>query len=156
VHLFLKNGANWETLKGLNEISWGNKEGKILTTADDLQHHTMLDGWKNGELHLKCEGGESPLEVQQRQKRALSYIMNQTDEKNILICMHGRAMKIFLSLLLQADMRNMDNFEHNNLSLYVLEYKEGKFDLKVRNDRRHLEKAEIKTEIFAQESLLAY
>ncbi len=143
VHLFLKNGIAWETLKGLNEISWGNKEGKILTAADDIQHHAMISGWKNGELHLKSENGESPIEVQQRQKRALSYIMNQTNEQNILICMHGRAMRIFLSLLLGKDMRFMDNFEHSNLSLYMLEYKNGKFELKLHNDRRHLEKQEI-------------
>jgi probable phosphoglycerate mutase len=138
VHLFLKNGLSWETLKGLNEISWGNKEGKPLTQQDDNKHFAMIEGWRNGELHLKSEGGESPIEVQTRQKRALSHMMNQSQEQNILICMHGRAMKIFLSLILETDMRFMDEYEHSNLSLYVLEYKNNKFELKVRDDRRHL------------------
>lgn len=158
VHHFLKDGISWETLKGLNEISWGNKEGKILTTTDDAQHYAMLAGWKNGELHLKSEGGESPLEVQQRQKRALSYIMNQTSEKTILICMHGRAMKIFLSLMLGTDMRFMDEYEHHNLSLYVLEYKNSSFELKIRNDRRHLDTVNIAPEVIKshKEMALAY
>jgi probable phosphoglycerate mutase len=156
VHLFLKNNIEWETLKGLNEISWGSKEGKVLTPADDQQHYAMLNGWKNGELHLKSDGGESPLEVQQRQKRALSYIMNQSKEQTILICMHGRAMKIFLSLMLGTDMRVMDTYEHNNLSLYVLDYKNDKFELKVKNDRRHLEAIEAARRETAPELALAY
>jgi broad specificity phosphatase PhoE len=138
VHFFLKQGIAWETLKGLNEISWGSKEGKTLTAADDSQHYAMLAGWRNGELHLKSEGGESPIEVQLRQRRALSYIMNQANEKTILVCMHGRAMKIFLSLILGTDMRFMDEYEHGNLSLYVIEYKDNAFELKVKNDRKHL------------------
>jgi broad specificity phosphatase PhoE len=138
VHLFLKNGLAWETLKGLNEISWGNKEGKPLTIQDDTKHFAMLEGWRNGELHLKPEGGESPLDVQLRQKRALAQIMSQPQEQNILICMHGRAMKIFLSLLLNTDLSLMDSYEHSNLSLYVLDYENHLFSLKVRDDRQHL------------------
>ncbi len=138
VHLFLKNGLSWEILKGLNEISWGSKEGKPLTKQDDDKHFAMLEGWRNGELYLKSEGGESPLDVQLRQKRALTHIMNQSHEQTILICMHGRAMKIFLSLLTGTDLCHMDTYEHNNLSLYVLDYKNHKFEIKIKDDRQHL------------------
>jgi probable phosphoglycerate mutase len=136
---FLKQGITWETLKGLNELCWGNKEGRILTPQDDAEHFAMLEGWKRGEVHLKPVGGESPLEVMQRQKRALSYIMNQTEEENVLVCMHGRAMRIFLCLLLQEDLKSMDKFEHSNLSLYVVKYENGRFQIENRDDRKHLQ-----------------
>jgi probable phosphoglycerate mutase len=53
--------------------------------------------------------------------------------------MHGRAMRIFLSLLLNYDLRYMDQFEHNNLCLYLLEgLPDRTFTIKKFNDQDHL------------------
>lgn len=138
VQPFIDKGIAWERLEGLNEISWGNKEGKKLTPEDDEQHYRMMDGWKNGELHLKSPGGESPIDVAQRQIIALQKIFQNESEKNILICMHGRAMRILLCLLTDTNMRHMNQFEHDNLSLYVLHYENHQFYIEVHNERSHL------------------
>ena len=136
---FINEGVMWQPLEGLNEISWGNKEGKEITDKDNEQHYFMLHGRKKGELHLKPEGGESPLEVAGRQQKALEHILQHEQEETILICMHGRAMRIFLCLLTDVHIKEMDRFEHNNVSLYVLNYENGKFSIEVSNDRSHLD-----------------
>ena len=139
VKRFLDNGINWEQFEGLNEISWGVKEGKIITPADDQQHFEMLAAWERGDLTWKVEGGESPLDVQERQRRDWEKIMSRTEEKNILVCMHGRAMRILLCLLLENPLSEMDRFSHSNTCLYKLTYAQGKYELILENDITHLE-----------------
>ncbi len=112
----------WQTLEGLNEISWGYKEGRIITDEDDRQHYEMMSGWLRGEYHHKVPGGESPLDVYERQKVAWQYIMSHPSETYILVCMHGRAMRILLCLLLEKELSEMDSFSHHNLCLYLLKY----------------------------------
>lgn len=137
---FIDNKLPWQKLEGLNEISWGYKEGRIITDDDDRQYYTMINGWKSGEYHHKVEGGENPLEVQARQKTAWKYIMSHPNETNVLLCMHGRAMRILLCYLLDVELSEMDNFPHHNLCLYLLNYnaQTGKFSAELKDYREHL------------------
>jgi probable phosphoglycerate mutase len=57
--------------------------------------------------------------------------------------MHGRAMKIMLAWLTGDPISNMDLYEHDNLSLYVLHYHEATFRIHITNDRSHLSDIEI-------------
>jgi len=71
-------------------------------------------------------------------KRGIDLILRGPGEV-ILVCMHGRAMRIFLSLILKTDLKDMDQYEHNNLCLYLLEEKlDGLFEMKKFNDQNHL------------------
>jgi probable phosphoglycerate mutase len=130
--------SNWVQLEGLNEVSWGIKEGKPLSEEDNRQYFNMLQAWKDGDLYWKVPGGESPIEVVKRQKKAWQYIMAHTHEREILVCMHGRAIKILLSWLLGTGLANMDNFKHQNTCLYLLSYENGKYTLELENDVKHL------------------
>ena len=53
--------------------------------------------------------------------------------------MHGRAIRIFLSLMLGEPLKDMDQFDHRNLCLYKLLYDGQKLTAVLRNDTRHLE-----------------
>jgi probable phosphoglycerate mutase len=138
---FVSKGVAWETLEGLNEISWGVKEGKRLTVDDDAHHAAMLEAWRQGDCHAKAPEGESPWEVMERQKTAWAHIMGQTEEQNILVCMHGRAIRILLCHLLGLPLSDMDTFEHTNTCLYLLGYDEaaGRYEILRRNDTTHLQ-----------------
>ncbi len=129
----------FQKLEGLNELSWGAKEGRPLTPIDDINYQNILNGWRKGYIHLKEAGGESPLDVAKRQKIALKYIFSNNHEKNILICMHGRAMRCFLSLLLDTPLSQMDQYEHSNTSLYVLKQDHNSnITLEIKNCSKHL------------------
>ncbi|WP_291723420.1 histidine phosphatase family protein [Bernardetia sp.] len=142
---FLDLDLPWEKLIGLNEVSWGDKEGREVTKEENDAYYEMLKGWRNGELHLKVANGESPLEVAERQREALEVILSRPQEKNILVCMHGRAMRILLCQLLRQPISDMDDFEHSNLCLYVLHYHYDthRFTLKIANDTAHLEEMNV-------------
>ena len=139
VQAFIDAGIPHESMSGLNEISWGTKEGQRITPEEDAYYHWLLNQWREGRTDLRIEGGESPDEVAQRQLPALEYIMSQTLESNVLICMHGRAMRILLCRLLNYPLRAMDAFEHENLCLYELNFTGSIFAVEKFNHTGHLD-----------------
>ncbi|MFT5617177.1 MAG: broad specificity phosphatase PhoE [Arenicella sp.] len=143
VRRFVEQGVDWEQLVGLNEISWGEKEGRIITAADDNRYFEMLNAWRTGDWDWKEVGGESPLEVQARQITAWNHIMSQTEESTVLVCMHGRAIRILLCYLLDVSLSEMDDFSHGNTCLYLLEFDGKKYHLKKTNDQSHLDGIEL-------------
>lgn len=138
VQQFLDKGIKYEQLAGLNEISWGNKEGQPITPEEDEYYHYMLRQWQLGNTALRIEKGESPDEVLTRLKSAIDYIMRKSDEKTVLICMHGRAIRILLCLLLKYPLKSMDMFEHQNLCLYEVNYTGSMYSVVKYNDVHHL------------------
>ena len=140
VQRFIDDGLPHTALVGLNEINWGKKEGQVPTSAEHSYYQDMTDAWTAGNLDLAIEGGESPNMVQERQRDALETILAATGEKTILICMHGRAIRIFLCLMLKVDLRKMDEFDHSNLGLYTLtyDYDTDLFALEKANDTSYL------------------
>jgi broad specificity phosphatase PhoE len=138
VQSFIDLGIPHEALKGLNEISWGTKEGHAITPQEDEYYHYMLKQWQEGNTALKIENGESPDDVVLRMKPDVDHMMRHEDEKTILICMHGRAIRILLCILLNYPMKSMDMFEHQNLGLYLLNYTGSMFSVELYNDVTHL------------------
>ncbi|HEY9047422.1 MAG TPA: histidine phosphatase family protein [Ohtaekwangia sp.] len=138
VKRFLELGLPHEQLAGLNEISWGTKEGFKVSPSEDEYYHYMMKQWQLGNTSLRIEGGESPEDVIVRMTPAVNHIMSKTNEELILICMHGRAIRILLTHLLRYPLKSMDMFEHENLCLYVLNYTGSVFSIERYNDRDHL------------------
>jgi probable phosphoglycerate mutase len=69
---------------------------------------------------------------------AADHILNNVHEKNVLVCMHGRAIRILLCMLLNHPLKAMDTFEHENLCLYLLRYNDSELTIDLHNDTRHL------------------
>jgi probable phosphoglycerate mutase len=91
---FINKGLPWEQHEGLNEISWGIREGKSPNTEDDAYYRNLVRTWRNGDIHVQSEEGESPVEVLERQKPVVELILSRPEEKSILVAMHGRAMRV--------------------------------------------------------------
>ncbi|MGZ5281698.1 MAG: histidine phosphatase family protein [Bacteroidia bacterium] len=141
VQLFANECVPVEKHYSLNEISWGKYEGTQITKLPQPHYHDLIHRWKKGETNLSIGGGESPDDVAIRQQKVLDIIFSRTEEKRILICMHGRAMRIFLCLLLGKPVYEMDEFHHSNTSLYhlVYNYDDKSIYAERRNCLRHLE-----------------
>lgn len=140
VEHFLEMDLPHTKLAGLNEINWGEKEGKVANAEDSEYYASIIQSWTKGDLDRAIEGGESPNMVMERQKPALEKIIANPDEHTVLVCMHGRAMRIFLCLMLGYDLSKMDEFGHANLCLYLVEYDYTRksFEIKLANDQSHL------------------
>lgn len=139
VRKFIENGIPHEVLPGLNEISWGIQEGKEMTPERDAYYKDVLSRWAAGETNLQIDEGESPEQVAERLAPTIDYILSRDDDKNILICHHGRAMRVLLCKILNYPLSYMDMFEHTNLCLYQLTHTGKMFVIDKHNYTRHLD-----------------
>jgi broad specificity phosphatase PhoE len=142
---FLDSGIEHEIHEGLNEISWGNREGRTPNSMDSQYYKDLVMAWRAGDTSLAAEGGESPEDVLKRQLPVIEAILSKPQERTIIVAMHGRAMRILLATLLKKPLVEMDTFEHSNLCLYKLNYSYAtqEFALEVANDITHLLNIEI-------------
>lgn len=135
---FMKAGMPYEMLPDLNEISWGSREGVPVDEVGNAFYNDMIERWRAGETDHKIDGGESPEEVAIRMRNGLDHILSKTDEETVLICMHGRAMRVMLAVMLNYSLQRMDAFEHVNLCLYELTYTGSLFTIDRYCDTSHL------------------
>lgn len=139
IELFLLKDVPVEHCSGLNEINWGIMEGKKLSPKAWIRLRRIARKWKRGELNVRIPGGESPDDVAKRQKPVIEKILSRDNEKNILISMHGRAMRVFICLLMNEPLVNMENYFHDNLGLYLITIDDNNQPAIVkRNDKAHL------------------
>lgn len=136
---FIDDGVPYEQLEGLNEISWGEKEGEHFHPSSHDEYKNLLTEWRSGNLTYSIKGGEGPQHVMERQKVSMDHILSKTEEETIIISIHGRAIRILLTWLLNYDLKDMEKlFVHQNLSLYQLTYTGTMFTVDVYNNREHL------------------
>ncbi len=135
---FVKAGFEVEVMPEFNEINWGKFEGLKGTPESRKEYLAMTDDWKAGLLDRCVAGGETPNEMQRRQKQGLEKLLARTEEKNVLIAMHGRAMRSFLCLLTDTPLHSMDEFKHSNLCMYKLAYDGSAFSILESNCTKHL------------------
>ncbi len=136
---FIDAGVPYEQLEGLNEISWGEKEGEHFHPSSHGEYKKLLAEWRSGNLTYSIKGGEGPQHVMERQKVSMDHILSKTEEKTIIISIHGRAIRILLTWLLNYDLKDMEKlFVHQNLSLYQLTYTGTMFTVDIYNNIDHL------------------
>ena len=138
VQQFLDLGLPHEAHSGLNEISWGVREGTRITMEEDEEYRRVLAGWNAGDTHARLTGGESPEEVAARQRPFIELLKARDDERTVLVCLHGRALRVLLCQLLNYPLSCMEGFEHSNLCLYKLEFTGSAFTVKNFLDVSHL------------------
>lgn len=138
VQHFISAGIPWQALSGLDELAWGEWEGQSRTNVSVIIFRDLLEKWHNGNYYAKLRGGESPAEVEHRLKQALEHIMSQPQEKLVLICMHGRAMRLLLCLLSGKPLSKMGDFPHQNTTLYKVSVRDGQFTITDFNNTDHL------------------
>ncbi|MCI0919792.1 histidine phosphatase family protein [Sphingobacterium rhinopitheci] len=139
VDKFIQLGIPTEQLIGLDEISWGVYEGKEQDETIMSGFAKVVESWRSNDLDLAIELGESPNQVVQRQKEAFEYMLQKEEEDTVLVCMHGRALRILMCHLTDVSVNLMDDFPHTNTSLYVLEYEDGKYKIIDYYNTKHLE-----------------
>lgn len=138
VQPFIDMGIPHTPYSGLNEIDWGNDDGVYAPEDAKSKFKQITTNWRNGTYTSAMPGGESPLEVKSRQQADWQHIIAKEDEKTILVCMHGRAIRILLTWLLDLPLKEMDNFHHENFCLYLLNFDGNKYTKEKHCDVSHL------------------
>jgi len=134
---FLGSSVLHNIRQEIDEIDWGIFEG--VQHHPDLQerYYGIIESWKNGNLDNKIEGGESANELKYRVMPFIEEIKH-TKSQNILVCTHGRTLRLMMCLFLGKSIAEMDNFQHENTCLYQMAYNGNNFSLLKENDVSHL------------------
>ena len=132
---FVNSGIQCEKLDEFNEISWGVNQGK----SDNLdEYENLIKTWINGDLDNKFKSGESPNEISKRLIKGFNHVISE-GFSTVLLCIHGRALRILLSKIIDNDLTRMDKYVHSNTGLYIIDSnKKGKYEIVSRNLRNHL------------------
>lgn len=139
VQKFIDSGLPWEQLSGLDELAWGIWEGQPNTEEAREAFREMLQAWQEGNYTAHFEGGESVQDVYERLREPKQILESRPEEQMVLLCMHGRAMRVFLCLLLNKPLSEMTEFPHQNTVLYKIGYEHGQFSVLDFNSTVHLE-----------------
>lgn len=134
---FIDLDIPWKQHPGLDELAWGIYEGKPAEITRPA-FEELTGAWRKGEIHRKFEQGESPLEVQQRQLDAIAEIKQLADAEHVLVCMHGRALRLLLCILSGVPLSEMDSFPHSNTALYKVHFDGEQFRIIDFNNTQHL------------------
>ena len=73
-----------------------------------------------------------------RLKKRFNHVISE-GFSTVLLCIHGRALRILLSKIIDNDLTRMDKYVHSNTGLYIIDSnKKGKYEIVSRNLRNHL------------------
>ena len=143
---FLDKEIQHEIRESLDEIDWGIFEG--VEHHPDLQktYYNIINAWKGGDLSIKIEGGESAQDLHDRLLPFIEEIKSSTHQ-TILVCTHGRTLRVIMCLLLDKPVEQMDDFSHENTCVYKLKFDGKQFHLDLENDLSHLNGNNIANDI---------
>jgi probable phosphoglycerate mutase len=124
----------------MNELNWGVIEGKEADAEVRAAFDDVNERWTRGNLQARMEGGESPLEAWARIERGLDQLWRLHPKGgNVLVCTHGRLLRILLAGALGYGLHRMNLFPHENTGLNVLRMNRyGRFMVERLNDLSHL------------------
>jgi len=135
---FIQAGYSLKILPELNEMGWGELEGQPF---DEIRHQAFLEMnevWEQGNLDIAFPGGESPKGVWARASEGLNIIKNSHPSGKVLICTHGRTLRIVLSMLTGKGLNRMNDFPHDNTGLNIITVTEQGYSVQKINSLDHL------------------
>lgn len=123
-----------------NELNWGDLEGKEATPEIHGKYLEMNREWSAGNLDVCGTNGESPLDGWDRAKPGVEQLIKtHKSGSKLLVCAHGRILRIMLSEILGYGMVKMNDFHHENTGLYHLRFQpNGRAIALKMNDSEHL------------------
>lgn len=135
---FEEAGAHLHAEPRLNELNWGTIEGQQPDAHSMHLFREAVTAWDEGRYDHRMPSGESPLDGLARGSAALNDILARHPQGNILICTHGRMLRILLCHLMGYELKAMQHFPHHNTGLDVLQPIGGNWLLERYNDTAHL------------------
>ncbi len=139
LHPWIESGKTFSIHAGLNELNWGVHEGIKPSPAHRENFQSTLQKWAQGHLHEKVKQGESPVEAWSRAEGFFSQLKKDFFNHNILLCSHGRQLRIILSSLIDQDLKQMEKYAHSNTGLSIVTIdRDGRAHPEQINDTRHL------------------
>lgn len=135
--LIMRNGASLMFHKDLDEMNFGDFEGKKYREID-RQVQVLQQRWISGDTSYRIPGGESPGEVFKRAGNRASLYLKEFDGADVAFFIHGRVIRILLSEWTGIGLKNMHQISHANGAINQLRWNGSNFDVVYLNKTDHL------------------
>lgn len=121
----------------LDEMHFGELEGEPVTDVKDSLNEIHAI-WSRGDVDYSIPGGESPQAVFKRADGAVQSILKQSEGESLVMILHGRLIRILLSVWLGHGLKNMHLIHHQNGAINHLKFLNGIFSGHKLNYTEHL------------------
>lgn len=121
----------------IDEINWGEHEGKAGDAELMLKYDRIIQSWSGGNYHDRAHGGESAYDLVNRLKGFVSDL-EEADFETALICTHGRTLRAMICLIKNIPLSHMEKIRHQNTGLYHAVYHKNNWQVILENDCSHL------------------
>lgn len=136
---YIKGNRNVEihSLEGLKEMSFGLWEGLEKKVLKELYEEEYFNYWNRPEVY-KPDGGETFEEFFMRINNSIDYILDNSEDGNILIVSHGVAIKAIFAVINNVQLKDFwsDTYVEGT-SLSILEIVNKQFEFKLKGDTSH-------------------
>lgn len=124
-----------------NELNWGELEGVAGSPEIRAKYMELNEAWDAGRLDVRVPGGESPEMGWKRSRMGIERLLKEYPSgSRILVCTHGRILRIMLSQILGYGMHRMNWFPHQNTALNALRIYPNMKSIALKlNDQTHLQ-----------------
>lgn len=121
----------------IDEICWGEHEGKSGDPELMLKYNRIIASWSQGNYYDKPDGGESAYELGCRIQSFLDDLM-YLPFKKALIATHGRTLRAMMCLIRQQPLSKMETIGHQNTCLYIVGWNKQNWQIVCENNCDHL------------------
>jgi probable phosphoglycerate mutase len=138
VAAFIDAGLPWTQMAELNEMGWGDHEGKPSSPEMRHEYREVMTAWEAGDYTAAMPNGETAAALGVRLTQFIEHLRARP-ESHLLVCSHGRSMRGLMCLLTERPLSAMGQFSHANTGLWIVRQRaDGDFELLAENDTRHL------------------
>jgi broad specificity phosphatase PhoE len=138
VHHFARKGIPILRDPSINEMHWGKYEGRPASEMMQAAYKQMVAHWQSGNFEIGAEDGETMAKLSTRLGGFLERLKKQ-EAQRVLICSHGRSLRVLMALARDGDLTKMEQNKHENTGLYKVVYHQGFIQFELENDTSHLQ-----------------
>ena len=135
-HFLNKSIPTWSSAS-IDEIGWGDHEGKRATKKMKRDFDKMLIEWKSNNFEAKLSGGESLIELRDRVSQFLEELKNRPEEK-IIVCSHGRTLMCLMCMVAGESLTQMYRFSQSNTAVNIAHFDGQQWSVEKVGDTAHL------------------
>jgi len=121
----------------LVEMNYGTMEGNSKTEVKGTIEK-LHKNWDDGMVTLAPDQGESPVEVYRRANKKVMRLLEKHKGESLLFVLHGRLLRILLSVWLELGLKRMSEFEQDNAAISLLFWDDTSFEAEFLNYQGHL------------------
>ncbi|MFQ6111160.1 MAG: histidine phosphatase family protein [Nitrospinota bacterium] len=124
-------------LPGLRELDQGELEGLSFEELDNL-YGPFMEAWRERPGELRCPGGETMAELQERAWEALEEIREENPEGKVAAVSHNLAIRSLICRIVGLPLENMGRLRQSSGAFNLLEHGERGWVLRSMNNTLHL------------------